>query len=380
MGDIRQITTLRLAVAVSLLLALVNHLLPPKGFAATQLLFDYHFGLIRRGLAGQVLDLFLGPKVTTGDIYMVAAIVTLTGALGFVLFMWRALNGHIGGLMLLILAINAFAFASFVGNTGYLDAILLALALAAMSTNAHSPIGLAARILAAVIGVLVHENMLPYFTVLMGLDLWLAHQRRPVIAALPMLAGAVGVVVILAVMAAFPGDPAAFGTYLQSKAAFVLAAGSVVVAERGIGDNLALMAGLRGTVKYWAWVLFDGVPLLMMSLWLIWLANRVMPQARRMDKALLAAAILAPISLNLIAFDVVRFGVASVLTGFVAVVLVLRHDPDAQHRLTEILTWPHFVLVLVLNANIFTLQVSEGAGHTSQFPWVLVTQLKWLSP
>jgi len=35
----------RLSADASLLLALVNHLLPPKAFAATPLLFDYQFVL-----------------------------------------------------------------------------------------------------------------------------------------------------------------------------------------------------------------------------------------------------------------------------------------------------------------------------------------------
>ena len=89
---------------------------------------------------------------------------------------------------------------------------------------------------------------------------------------------------------------------------------------------------------------------------------------------------LAPLSLNVIAFDVVRFGVASVLAGFLALALLLAHVEGARARLAEVLSWPHALLVLVLNANIFTLQVSEGAGHLAQFPWVLVRQLEWLAP
>jgi len=383
MGEIRQQRLLRLSVVVSFILALINHLLPPKDFAATQLLFDYHFGLIRRGLAGSVLDLATGPVITKGEIYLAAAFVTLSGATAFYLFMLRAVRGRIAGMMLLVLALNSFAFASFVGNTGYLDALLLALVLLALTVDGRTLSGLVARILAASVGVLLHENALPYFTVLMAFDLWLARGgtlRQLPIASLPVLVGAMIATLVIAVGHLNQADTQTIATYMQAKAGFRLDPTSTVVASRGIGDNLVLMTGLYHTTKYWIWVLFDGVPLLAMSLWLIWLGNRLMETPPRGMRWFFAAAVLAPISLNAVAFDVVRFGTASVLVGFVAVVLVLKYIPGAWERLATTLTWPHFLLVLVLNANIFTIQINVGSGYTSQFPWVLLTQLKWLAP
>ena len=382
MSEIGQLRLLRLAAVLSLLLALVNHLLPPKAFAATQLLFDYHFGLIRRGLAGQGIDLFAGPVISMPEIYLAAALVTLSGALAFYIYLRRAFDGQVASLLLLVLALNSFAFASFIGNTGYLDGLLLLVLVAALSSDARQWHGLVLRVLAAVIGVLLHENMLPYFTVLIAFDLWLARVGRAAwpVAFLPLLAAALAVALLVATAPLVQDQGAAFTAYLKAKAGFQLDATSTIVAGRSIGDNLALMADLRGTAKYAIWVLFDGLPLLAMSLWLLWLGNRLLRDRSVATRLLLAAAILAPLSLNVVAFDVVRFGVASVLCGFIALALVLKHHPPAKAILADTLTWPHLLLVLVLNVNMFTTQVNMTDGQAHAFPWALLAQMKWLGP
>jgi len=384
MSEIGHLTLLRLATVGSFALAIVNHLLPPKAFAATQLLFDYQFGLVRRGVVGTFLGYVTGDKVSVGEIYLTAAMISLAGAFAFYKFLARLAQDRISTYLVLILALNTYAFASFIGNTGYLDGVLLVVAVAALWTDARSQAGLWLRLGLCAFGVLVHENMLPYFGVLIGFDLWIARRKHPrawLYAASPVLV-ATGVLLVLVLFAAIPPEQAtAYAEHLQARAGFGLDPNSTDVARRTIGDNFALMSDLRGQTKYWAWVLFDGVPLLAMSLWLIWLALRVAGDlSDRWQTGFIIAAILAPLSLNVIAFDVVRFGVASVLAGFMVVTLLARSLPGGDQRLDQALTWPHFVLVLVLNANMFTIQVSMNAGHTSQFPWVLLHQLKWLAP
>lgn len=374
-----QLRLLRLAAVASLLLALVNHLLPPKAFAATQLLFDYDFGLVRRGLVGALSGPFLGAEASRGEILALAASVTLAGTLALAAFLWRRLRGDVAGWLLLVLALNSFALASFIGNTGYLDGVLLALTVLAL-TLPVSRAGLAGRLALVVAGVLVHENMLPYFAVLIGFDLWLRRGDARGLALLPVLAG-LGTVAALALWAEpDPERAALIAEHLRTRTAFISDENALDVAGRSIGANFALMAEMRATVKYWAWVLFDGLPLLAMALWLIWLGLRLLGPGAGLSRLALAGAVLAPLSLNVIAFDVVRFGVASVLAGFLALALLLAHVPGARARLAEALSWPHFLLVLVLNANIFTIQVNEGAGHMAQFPWVLIRQLQWFGP
>ena len=112
MAEDRQIVLLRAAAALSLIFAVVNHLLPPKAFAATQLLFDYQFGLVRRGLAGEVLTTIVGNRVSLHEIYAAAAVVTLAGVLAFYMVMTKGLGTSRGGLLVLIIGLNSFAFSS----------------------------------------------------------------------------------------------------------------------------------------------------------------------------------------------------------------------------------------------------------------------------
>lgn len=383
MSEDGQMRLVRIATALSLLLVVVNHVLPPKAFSATQLLFDYEFGLIRRGLAGEVLGWIVGQQVSLGEIYLASVVVTLVGVFAFYLFLQREVGDSLSGQLLLILGLNSFAFASFAGNTGYLDALLLALVLASLTTDATSLPGLAARVLVCLVGVLLHENMLPYFALLLGFDLFLARGggRKATIPALaPVAAGGV-LVACLAVFAELPPDSAAvLAAHVADRADFAFDPNATAVAGRSIGDNFDLMQEMRRTTKYWTWMLFDGVPLAVMAVWLGWLGRRMLGEAATpLALAALAAVLLAPLSLNLIAFDVVRFGVSSVLSGFIALALIARYVDGASERLQETLSWPHFLIVLVLNANMFTIEVNIGAGHMAQFPWVLVTQLQWLA-
>lgn len=383
MDNTTTLRLLRMAAAISLLLLLVNHLLPPKAFAATQLLFDYQFGLIRRGLIGSLLSPLFGDSVSVKEILAAAAVISFAATLAIWRFL-RPAGESIAGWLLLILALNSFGLASFTGNSGYLDTVLVVLTILALSLDASGLPGLLARLALVVLAMLVHENMLPYFTMLLAFDLWLARGqggRGLLLAATPVLTGAASLVAMAVFSKISAADAVAFAEYLQSRAEFALDANATIVAGRSIADNFALMAELRQTPKYWTWVLFDGVPLAAMSLWLIWLAMQVAgPGGNWLMRLFIIGVIAAPLSLNIIAFDVVRFGAASVLVGFMVIVLLIRHLPEASARLEAALSWPHFVVVLVLNANIFTIGVNVGGGHVSQFPWVLLTQLKWLHP
>lgn len=383
MDNTTTLRLLRMAAVISLLLLLVNHLLPPKAFAAAQLLFDYQFGLIRRGLVGSLLSPLFGDTVSVREILAAASAISLAGTLAVWWFL-RPKHDSIAAWLLLILALNSFGFASFTGNSGYLDAVLAALTVLALSVNASRLPGLLLRLVLVVLAMLVHENMLPYFTMLLAFDLWLVRGRGSktlLVAASPVLMAALALVAMATLSPISAADTLAFAEHLQGRVEYVLGPNPTTVLGRSISDNFALMAEMRGTTKYWTWVMFDGVPLAAMSLWLIWLAMQVTGRdGELLTRVFIAGVILAPLSLNIIAYDVERFGAASVLVGFMVIVLLVRHLPEAGARLEAALTWPHFLVVLVLNANIFTIGVNVGDGHVSQFPWVLLTQLKWLHP
>ncbi len=379
MDDKDQDRYLRLTLLASLFFLVVNHLTQPKAFAATQLLFDYHDGLARRGLVGAVLNVFAMPEISASEIHLALVLITLGGTVTLLGFLWRKL-GQSGqgraGMLLLILLVNSYAMASFVGNVGYLDGVLVALCVGALATNAARPLGLTMRGLAMLVGVLAHENMLPYFAILLVFDLWLSGRR--VTAFLPLALG-ICVVVGLAIFTERAPDAAlAYGDWLQSKAGFVVDPEATIVAGRGLGANFALMADLRSTAQYKAWLIFDGLPLLGLALWLIWLNLALLGRtAGRSAKVLMVLAVLAPLSLNIIAFDVVRFGVASVICGVLATALIVARHDGARARLETALTWPRILLAMVLVSNMFTTQINASAGHLDQFPWIILEHFNW---
>jgi len=384
MSDARTVQLLRLAAAISFIFVIVNHLMPPSVFAGSQLLFDYDQGFIRRGLAGELLGPMLGPTVSVGEIYLAAALITLTAAAILYIFLIRNLGGTVVSFLLMILVFDSFAFASFIGTTGYLDGVLLALVLLALSTNGAGTLGLLLRLAVCVIGILVHEAMLPYFTVLIGFELWIvrgAGRGAVLPALLPVAVGFMTVAVLSVIGEHDAAQAQAFLAGLNQRIEYTLPEGIKQVVRLSLTDNFELMRDMRSQPRYWNWWKFDGTPLILMSLWLIWLNMKLLGrEASILTKILCLGAITAPFSLNLIAFDVVRFGVMAVLNGFIVAALLVRHLPGARERLTQVLTWPVFVILLIINANIFTMQVNQTENHLSQFPWIFVKHLEWLQP
>ncbi|MDQ7081030.1 MAG: hypothetical protein Q9M41_10225 [Paracoccaceae bacterium] len=169
---------------------------------------------------------------------------------------------------------------------------------AALSLDPRRRLSVALKVVAALIGVLVHENMLPYFLMLLAFDLYLARPgtgQALVRASLPVIAGA-GMVTALFLFTHSTAEQAqALVTHLQDKAEFRIATDAAIVSASGFARNLAYMAQQHGTLHYWVWVLFDGLPLALMSLWLIWLGLRLLGrQATAMTRLLLVGAIIAP--------------------------------------------------------------------------------------
>ncbi len=111
---------------------------------------------------------------------------------------------------------------------------------------------------------------------------------------------------------------------------------------------------------------------------MMWLNLRLMSgRFSGLAQFLVLCAIMAPQSLNFIAFDVVRFGAISVLVGFLMIMTLIKADDDAEVRLKHILTLPTFIVVLVLNQQFTVTQINVGWAHLYELPWVLLEQAKW---
>lgn len=227
-------------------------------------------------------------------------------------------------------------------------------------------IGVLARALAVFVGMFCHEIMLACFAVFLCVDLWIRRGSRLalnkiVLASVPLLAGICAFAVLSVFGHVTPENVPLIVEYVSQKADFTADGEATNVIGRSVGDNLELMAEKRLDMEYRSWVILDGIPLAVMMLWVMWLNLRVMAaRFNGLAQLMVLAAILAPQSLNVIAFDVVRFGAISVLVGFLTMMTLIRADEDAEVRLKHILMLPVFLVVLFLNQQFMVTQINTG--------------------
>lgn len=378
-----QLQWLRRLTVVVFAIAIMQNLLPPNSFSGTVLLFDYEFGFLRRGLIGELANYYFGSNASVAEVLTFSALMSLFGLLCLLLLAVRSLFDNVQGLFIALLLFTSFAFNAIVGTTGYMDMILIGGVALVMLTDPIGFIGVFLRMAVVATGIFIHEAMLPYFAVFFSLEIWLRCRDQRVFkrwfkTALPFLAALAAFGVVTA-YGTLPTDQIpAYIEYIQTKAGFTTDPEATVVLERSLADNMAFMQEKRAEMGYRGWVVLDGIPLLLMTIWLIWLNLKILPQdSGIITKILLIGAIFAPTSLNVIAFDVVRFGSMSVLVGFLVLISQLRHSPGIQTRLSDVMGWPLFVVILVLNQSIVVTQINTGDAQKYGFPWALVQQLGW---
>lgn len=371
-------------ILAAVFFALIRYILPPNSFSGTVLIFDYEFGLMRRGLLGEIANFYWGNSVSKHEVFVVAAAMNLFGVFCLYLVFSRLLSQTTATGLLQLVFFTSIAFAACVASTGYLDLLLISLVCLALLSSPETTFGLVARTAVCIIGPFFHEIMLPYFAVYLVFDIWVGCKRMPAVprvisALLPLLACSI-VFVALALWGQLPAENLPlFLEYIDRKAEFTPDPHATVVMERSILDNFAVMQEMYATQRYWSWVILDGLPLLAMSAWVFWLGLKILgSDAGSLTKLLLAGAITAPLSLNIIAFDVVRFGAISVVVGFLSCLSMIRSDPTAPERLAKILTWPVVVILIVLNLNFGVNQLNISDGHKAMLPWGLVNHVNWL--
>lgn len=372
----------RLVIAI-FALAILQNLLPPNGFSGTVLIFDYEFGLMRRGLIGELANFYWGVQASPYEVLTVSVLMSLFGLLCLLGLVIARLFHTQTALFLALLLVSSFAFKAIVGFTGYMDMILIGFVCLAALSDPNRIFGILIRALAIFVGMFCHEVMLAYFAVFLCVDLWLRRGYRITLpeislASTPLLAG----ISAFAALSIFGINTAENSPmiveYINQKSDFTADGEATNVIGRSIRDNLALMAEKRLETGYRSWVVLDGVPLAIMMFWILWVNLRLMSgRFNGLVQLVVVAAILAPQSLNLIAFDVVRFGAISILVGFLTLMTLIKSDGEAELRLRQILTLPVFIVVMMLNQQFMVTQINTGLAHLYELPWVLLEQVKW---
>lgn len=362
-------------VTVVFFLVLLRGLLPPNGFSATVLLFDYDFGLIRRGLMGALANFWWGSEVTRGEVYAVSAAISLFGLVVLFFLVARNWLGDVLGAMLALVFFTSPAFGAMVGATGYMDLVHFGLIGLAMMTDPRRWRGAFARALAIGLAVFFHEIALGYFSVFFVAETWL-RGGGAARALAPMAAALLAFAALQTWGDLPPEEVPAVLAHIEEKAAFTPDPEATVVIERRLLDNLAVMEAKRGEAGYRAWLVLDGIPLLALGLWVLWLLMRALPPEDRLGRLLAAGAMLAPWTINVIAFDVVRFGAVSVLCGLLLLAVTWERE-EVRARAARALGLPMLLAVIVIGQLFSVTQLGEGEGHLWALPWVLLEQLGW---
>lgn len=288
-------------------------------WSATQWLFDYSHGFMRRGLIGTLVGTPSSTEVFLGGVVISAVVVLAAAALLTVAVVRGAQFDRRRSALAIALVGSAGGFPFIAASSGRLEQVSVLLALASGVAVWRSRHGALAAAALGCLAALVHEASVVLFWPWLAALHWHRHQRVPgsmAVLLLPALA-------VLGMAFAEPQLPyeqllveLGVGTDIDPHP------DSVGVLYRDLGDNLAYTWGLLTSaqvIKLPASAL-AAAPLLVVSCWAVW------PQWREHRWLLIAS--LLPIGLSVVAIDFGRwFAVASVLAAATALVVGSRRAP-----------------------------------------------------
>lgn len=370
----------RILLLAAFFAVFLNSFTPPFAFPMTQMLFDYSEGWTRRGLFGEVLSWLTGDTVSRTEAIVAVSVITGAGALALVSYLWPRLRGSLAGTLAMLVFLCSFAFASFLGSPGYLDGIVLALVVLALWTLERGSWGMALAAALLSTSVLIHENALPYYALTLGyaVVLFRGQTGRAWLAGIGLVGVGILTAYLLFTLGQLDSDAATRLTQsIQDKAAFPTDPEALAIVGRSLVENLSYVADVRSRASYPIWLAFDGGLFAIMAGVMIWLNLTVMKGTSLTLRLWMVAAILAPKTLNLVAFDIARFGTASVFAGFLILALNLKYLPGAREQLSKSLTVPVVVLLLLFNLQSGNMQLNPTDRHFYKFPYAIKQSLEW---
>jgi len=384
-----------------LLVVIVVRMRPPSIWSQTQFLFTYDLGFQRRALLGEGLARIFPDGLSAANTYLVAAAMTV-GATAFLFaFVLRAFHGRgpsdgTGGAGLglaLVLFATSVGLATFIGNTGNLDALLMIVALACLWPNPRQNSGPMAMVARSVVvsltlagATLIHENVLPYFAVLVGLDQWLktANQptaRRVFLTVLPLVLTAIAAIIVIRTGTHPVADLKDLVTAARQRSLdFPIRVDTFDPIVSLPNASKSMLSGVWSSGFYrFRLTAFGGSGLLLLAAMLV-IVLRAAAHRPTVDKFLMIGAVLSPVSLLLIAFDVSRFASLGLINSYLVMAILSRADHRFAAALKRQLGLTTIVVLLVVHGNLMLRDLNAGRLFTSGFPGALVTFGEWTHP
>ena len=320
-------------------LAVLKGLRMPSRWAVTQYLFTYDHGFIRRGLWGELLYSVFG--TWTYRYFFLAAIglAVLALLIAVLVRVSRRLDGAEGTAVLLV--IGASPAISFVTHlAGYLDHLVYLAVLGVFALRRRPALQTVAAAAVAVLTPMVHEAAIVWIGPLLALALLRGRGEDP----RPETARGLRqlTAVILLVFAASTSFVGVFGAASPALANTIRAEATERFEIRprqdafGVlsdgSDPTAEMGSRWATVDtqidlFWSMLIFAPG-----TVFLAWLAVRG-ARRRGVDAALIVAAILGPLALHAVAWDLHRWNALSAFNAVLAALIVFTTSTAARNSM-----------------------------------------------
>lgn len=349
---------------------------PPNEWAQTHYLFSYDLGLSRRALTGETLQWLGFEGVTNAQSHLVAIFITVLGGLALTLWVARHVPQTQAGLALGLTIITSFGVAVYLGNTGYLDGLLMALAFAALILPGTGIGTVLAKSLLCCVGALIHEAMAGTFAVLIATQLWLSGARM--LAPIPVIASG-GLAVVLSISSPFADLALTEVTAAVSDRALDFNARSIAIeAVMRFRDGMepSFLSFWDGPGHFFEQTFVLPVGVAYLGVWLM-LTLKLVAHRDLLDRIAIAMSMLGPLAILLIAYDLSRFLSLTILQGACLLILLTYQDKVAKDRFHEVFTPMVFVGFLVANVMIAFPPLNPVPSFYDQLPGAVLDLEEW---
>ncbi len=368
---------------LSILAMIITRMAPPLSWAQTQFLFSYEAGFQRRALLGELLVWIFPQGLTEKNTYVIAAIITLLAVAVLFSYISSSYSRLENGGVLLVLFSFSAGLGTLIGDTGYLDGILLILAILTLVITMDSVARVAVASLICIVGAMFHENMLPFFVPLVMLNIWLQNDTRPMLertmlTAVPLVTTSIAVALFFA-----------YGTHSYDVADSLLH----LMQSRSLDfdiriDTLEPIIDFPDGVErhldsvwtkwyYTFQLVVFGAAGLVLLLAFFWIINRPIAHRPILDRVFIILAIISPISLLFVAFDISRFIAIALLNVFIAIAILSRLDQKFREKLPKAITPTVLIALMVLQSHIALRDLNIRGHYLTTFPGVLMLQKSW---
>ena len=306
-------------------IALLKGLRAPGVWAMSQLQITYFQGFVKRGLTGQLLYLLHIRSKHAVQAFCAAELLCLAGLLA--VFTWKCGLLSKDGQPILVAAFAGSYAVTFLAHLiGYQDISLYALVVAVLLIR-HPRTRFLVAIPACIVALLIHENFLvtalPALLFSFVVDRESDRSEIPTIYACALLTIAILVTVSISLKSSL--SPQALETFKQAtvaRAAYPVDASVLGVLGFSAAENLRLNSEVIS--QNWWWWAELGVAVLSIGPLLALMMHRASKTTHGLLKAAFFAASLAPLLLNIIGWDNVRWVSLCALTTYINLGLLNR--------------------------------------------------------